>query len=277
MATLNMPWCAWAPEIRWEDIRIDSRQKLSPHCLVAIFGPNCLLKCLPNSVSPPPQERASCSFKIAPAVSVIARQSRHNNCLAAIFAPRHQDVAFGPLGICSFPYRFSGKSRNLGPCTRQSRSQNRRFRNARNNAPNSHRAQRSKNSRFRWGLKFRSRMKFWASHPPRPYFLWGNRDVEIEIFERDQKFRSRSKISIGITLNGLTSLNKEVRPFFLSDNSIWSLPSLSKKDPLAITAFGGPEGYFSLAIIAFGAFGLIVPKHYYRLGKMGKRSLDSLI
>ena len=36
--------------------------------------------------------------------------------------------------------------------------------------------------------------------------------------------------------------------------------------PLAITAFGGPEGYF--AIIAFGAFEFIVPKYYYRLGKM---------
>ena len=29
------------------------------------------------------------------------------------------------------------------------------------------------------------------------------------------------------TLKTLTSLNKEVRPFFLSDNSIWSLPSVS--------------------------------------------------
>ena len=35
--------------------------------------------------------------------------------------------------------------------------------------------------------------------------------------------------------------------------------------PLAITAFGDPEGYFSLAIIAFGAFQFIVPKYpkYY--------------
>ena len=41
--------------------------------------------------------------------------------------------------------------------------------------------------------------------------------------------------------------------------------------PLAITAFGGPEGYFSLAIIAFGAFGLIVPKDDCRLGRMDKR------
>ena len=29
------------------------------------------------------------------------------------------------------------------------------------------------------------------------------------------------------TLKTLTSLNKEVRPFFLSDNSIWSFPSVS--------------------------------------------------
>ena len=38
--------------------------------------------------------------------------------------------------------------------------------------------------------------------------------------------------------------------------------------PSATTAFGGPEGNFSLAIIAFGAFQFIVPKYYYRLGKM---------
>ena len=38
--------------------------------------------------------------------------------------------------------------------------------------------------------------------------------------------------------------------------------------PLAITPFGGPEGYFSLAIIAFGAFGLSVPKYLCRLGKI---------
>ena len=40
---------------------------------------------------------------------------------------------------------------------------------------------------------------------------------------------------------------------------------------LAITAFGGPESYFSLAIIAFGAFDFIVPKHYCRLGKNTRR------
>ena len=38
--------------------------------------------------------------------------------------------------------------------------------------------------------------------------------------------------------------------------------------PLAITAFGGPEVYFSLAIIAFAAFEFIVTKYYSCLGKM---------
>ena len=50
-----------------------------------------------------------------------------------------------------------------------------------------------------------------------------------------------------------TSLFKEVRPFLLGDNSIGVFPLFL---PLAITAFGGPEVYFSLAIIAFGAFQL---------------------
>ena len=47
--------------------------------------------------------------------------------------------------------------------------------------------------------------------------------------------------------------------------------------PSTITASGGPEAYFSLAIKAFGAFELIVFKYKCRLGKMDKRSLDSLI
>ena len=34
-----------------------------------------------------------------------------------------------------------------------------------------------------------------SPHLDPPYFLWGNRDVEIEIFERDLKVRSRFKIS----------------------------------------------------------------------------------
>ena len=59
--------------------------------------PNCLLKCLPNCLSPT-KEGFLPSFKINPAVRVIARQVRDKNCLAAIFAPRHQSVSSGPLG-----------------------------------------------------------------------------------------------------------------------------------------------------------------------------------
>ena len=76
------------------------------------------------------------------------------------------------------------------------------------------------------------------------------------------------------TLKTLTSLNKEVRPFLLSDNSIWSSPLFL---PLAITAFGGPETILGLATIAFGAFALIVPKYYYRLGKMEFQKSSLLI
>ena len=65
-----------------------------------------------------------------------------------------------------------------------------------------------------------------------------------------------------VSLKTLTSLNKEARPFFLCDNSICSFPPLFLS--LAITAFGGSEGYFILAIIAFGAFEFIVLKYYYR-------------
>ena len=43
--------------------------------------------------------------------------------------------------------------------------------------------------------------------------------------------------------------------------------------PLAITACGGPEGYFSLAIIAFGAFELMVPKYYCRLERRGNEGV----
>ena len=59
--------------------------------------PNCLLKCLPNCLSPT-REGFLSSFKSNPAVRVIARQVRDKNCLAAIFAPRHQSVSSGPLG-----------------------------------------------------------------------------------------------------------------------------------------------------------------------------------
>ena len=67
---------------------------------------------------------------------------------------------------------------------------------------------------------------------------------------------------------------KKVRPFFLSDDSIWSSPLFLS---LAITAFGGPEGYSSLAIIASGAFRLIVPKYYNRLGKTEFKESSLLI
>ena len=84
-------------------------------------------------------------------------------------------------------------------------------------------------------------------------------------------FRARSPKS---TLKTLTSLNKEDRPFSLSDIAFGVFPLFL---PLAITAFGGTEGYFSLAIIAFGAFQFIVPKYYYRLGKMESKESSLLI
>ena len=80
--------------------------------------PNCLLKCLPNCLSPT-REGFLSSFKINPAVRVIARQLRDKNCLAAIFAPRHQSVSSGPLGSASKMDLFSRESiranlRNVG-------------------------------------------------------------------------------------------------------------------------------------------------------------------
>ena len=39
--------------------------------------------------------------------------------------------------------------------------------------------------------------------------------------------------------------------------------------PLAITGFGGPEGYFGLAIIAFGAFAVHCPQILLSLRKNG--------
>ena len=61
----------------------------------------------------------------------------------------------------------------------------------------------------------------------------------------------------GKGLETLTSSNKESRPFFLGDKSIWRLFPLFLL--LTITSFGAPEGYFSLAIIAFGALEFSVP------------------
>ena len=71
-----------------------------------------------------------------------------------------------------------------------------------------------------------------------------------------------------------TSLNKESRPFFLGDNRAFGVYALFL--PLTITAYEAPESYFGLAIIAFGAFQLIVTKYCCRLGKKNKRSLDYL-
>ena len=86
--------------------------------------PNCLGKCLPNCLSPTLEDIFS-SFKIAPVVRVTARQLSGKNCLAAIFASRHQDASPGPLGalwgisllfflfpiflvLCPFSFLFQG-------------------------------------------------------------------------------------------------------------------------------------------------------------------------
>ena len=49
--------------------------------------------------------------------------------------------------------------------------------------------------------------KFRASHPPRPYFLWGNRDVEIEIFDRDWNFDRDWKFRSGLNFFGRWALS----------------------------------------------------------------------
>ena len=79
-----------------------SRQKLSPHCLEAIFdlqlpSPKLSPK-MPPKLSLPHKKGLFILFQINPAVRVIARQVRDKNCLAAIFAPRHHSVSSGPLG-----------------------------------------------------------------------------------------------------------------------------------------------------------------------------------
>ena len=61
------------------------------------------------------------------------------------------------------------------------------------------------------------------------------------------------------SLKTLTSLDKEVRPFLLSDNSIWTIPFVSSRGDYSIWR---SWSYSSLAIIAFGAFAFIVPKYY---------------
>ena len=81
-----------------------SRQKLSPHCLEAIFdsqlaSPKLSPKMPPKLSLPHKRGLSILLLKINPAVRVIARQVRDKNCLAAIFAPRHQSVSSGPRGV----------------------------------------------------------------------------------------------------------------------------------------------------------------------------------
>ena len=109
-----------------------SRQKLSPHCLEAIFDSQLPLPKLSSKMPPklslPTKEGFLSSFKINPAVRVIARQVRDKNCLAAIFAPRHQSVSSGPLGTrhyfalfclkicyCSWPPNLQGHWSGVAP------------------------------------------------------------------------------------------------------------------------------------------------------------------
>ena len=80
-----------------------SRQKLTPHCLATIFDAQLpspkLSPKIPSKLSLAHKRGPFSSFKITPAVRVTTRQLRDKNCLAAIFAPRHQGVSFGPLGL----------------------------------------------------------------------------------------------------------------------------------------------------------------------------------
>ena len=67
-----------------------------------------------------------------------------------------------------------------------------------------------------------------------------------------------------MALKALTSSNKESRFFSLAIIAFGVFPLIL---PSAITGFGGPEGYVSLAIIELRAFEFIVPKYFYRLEK----------
>ena len=60
--------------------------------------PNCLLKCLPNCLSP---TREGCLFQNNPRGEGNCETIERQNGLAAIFDPRHQDVSSGLLGFCS--------------------------------------------------------------------------------------------------------------------------------------------------------------------------------
>ena len=107
--------------------------------------------------------------------------------------------------------------------------------------------------------------------------LSGENQVSFDWIILSDPCSDNTRQSWGWGWKTLTSLNKESRPIFLGDNSIWSFASLSLSLPLALAAFGGPEGNFSLAIRAFGAFEFIVPKYYYRLGKTENKESSRLI
>ena len=68
-------------------------------------------------------------------------------------------------------------------------------------------------------------------------------------------------------------MSLKVRPFSYATIAFGVFPLFL---PLAITACGGPETYFSLAIIAFGAFQFSILKYYYRWGEWTLRNLASL-
>ena len=89
-----------------------SRQKLTPHCLAAIFdsqlpSPKLSLK-MPPKLPLPHNRGHFFLFQNCPRgegnCAAIERQklSRGNFCLAAIFASRHQDASPGPLGIADY-------------------------------------------------------------------------------------------------------------------------------------------------------------------------------
>ena len=86
-------WCLAA--------KIDSPLSRANFLTLNCPRPNCLLKCLPNCLSPTIEDIFS-SFKITPVVRVIARQLSGKNCLAAIFASRHQDASTGPFVLLLF-------------------------------------------------------------------------------------------------------------------------------------------------------------------------------
>ena len=75
-----------------------------------------------------------------------------------------------------------------------------------------------------------------------------------------------------LPLRALTSLNKEVRPFFVSDNSLWSLPSVS-----SLGDFYSISRSWRRIYPGDHSIWVHCPEYYCRLWKMDKGSLDSLI